>query len=39
MLELPEPGASSDERHEIVHGLHRIQDQLLARPGRRAAGG
>jgi hypothetical protein len=39
MLELPEPGAGSDERHEIVHGLHRIQDQLLARPGRRAAGG
>jgi hypothetical protein len=38
MLELPEPGAGTDERHEIVHGLHRIQDQLLARPGRRAAG-
>lgn len=39
MLELPEPGAGADERHEIVHGLHRIQDQLLARPGRRAAAG
>lgn len=39
MLELPEPGAGTDERHEIVHGLHRIQDGLLARPGRRAAGG
>jgi len=36
MLELPEPGAGTDERHEIVHGLHRIQDGLLARPGRRA---
>ena len=39
MLELPEPGAGTDERHEIVHGMHRIQDQLLARPGQRAAGG
>ncbi len=39
MLELPEPGAGADERHEIVHGLHRIQDQLLARPGRRAVSG
>ncbi len=39
MLELPEPGDGTDERHEIVHGLHRIQDGLLARPGRRAAGG
>ena len=37
MLELPEPDATTEERHEIVHGLHRIQDQLLARPGRRAA--
>ena len=39
MLELPELGTGTDERHEIVHGLHRIQDQLLARPGRRAVGG
>lgn len=38
MLELPEPGAGTDERHEIVHGMHRIQDELLARPGRRAVG-
>jgi hypothetical protein len=36
MLELPEPGAATDERHELVHALHRVQDQLLARPGRRA---
>lgn len=39
MLELPEPGATTDERHEIVHGLHRVQDALLARPGRRAVSG
>ena len=39
MLELPEFGDGTDERHEIVHGLHRIQDGLLARPGRRATGG
>jgi hypothetical protein len=39
MLELPEPGAATDERHEIVHALHRIQDELLARPGRRALSG
>ena len=39
MLELPEPAAGSDERHELVHALHRVQDGLLARPGRRAAGG
>src|SRR5687767_9344659 len=39
MLDLPELGAATDERHEIVHGLHRVQDQLLARPGRRAVGG
>jgi hypothetical protein len=39
MLQLAEPGAASDERHEIVHGLHRVQDQLLARPGRRAVSG
>jgi hypothetical protein len=39
MLQLAEPGATSDERHEIVHGLHRVQDQLLARPGRRAVSG
>jgi hypothetical protein len=38
LLELPEPGATTDERHEIVHGVHRIQDQLLARPGRRVLG-
>ena len=38
-LALPEPGAETDERHELVHGLHRIQDQLLARPGRRAVSG
>ena len=39
MLELPEPGAGTDERHELVHALHRVQDGLLARPGRRAVGG
>jgi hypothetical protein len=39
MLELPEPGATTDERHEIVHGLHRVQDALLARPGRRVVSG
>jgi hypothetical protein len=39
MLQLPELGAATDERHEIVHGLHRVQDQLLARPGRRAVSG
>ena len=39
MLELPEPGATTDERHELVHGLHRVQDALLARPGRRMVSG
>jgi hypothetical protein len=39
MLELPEPGTGTDERHEIVHGLHRVQDALLARPGRRVVSG
>ena len=37
LLELPEVGP--DDRHEVVHGMHRVQDQLLARPGRRAVGG
>jgi hypothetical protein len=37
MLELPEAGP--DDRHELVHGMHRVQDQLLARPGRRGVGG
>jgi hypothetical protein len=36
MLELPQPDTGSDERHELVHALHRVQDGLLARPGRRA---
>jgi hypothetical protein len=36
MLELPQPETGSDERHELVHALHRVQDGLLARPGRRA---
>jgi hypothetical protein len=39
MLQLPEPGATTDERHEMVHGLHRVQDALLARPGRRVVSG
>src|SRR5918999_5872985 len=39
MLELPEPVAGGDERHELVHALHRVQDSLLARPGRRAVAG
>jgi hypothetical protein len=39
MLELPEPADGSDERHELVHALHRVQDSLLARPGRRAVAG
>ena len=37
MLELPEAGP--EDRHELVHGMHRVQDQLLARPGRRTVGG
>ena len=37
LLELPE--AAPEDRHELVHGMHRVQDQLLARPGRRAVGG
>jgi hypothetical protein len=39
MLELPEATTGSDERHELVHALHRVQDGLLARPGRRTVGG
>ena len=37
LLELPE--AVPEDRHELVHGMHRVQDQLLARPGRRGVGG
>ena len=39
MLELPDPSAAGAERHELVHGMHRVQDQLLARAGRRAVSG
>jgi hypothetical protein len=39
MLELPALGTTDEERHDVVHALHRVQDQLLARPGRRAVTG
>ncbi len=36
MLALHGPEHSESWRHEVAHGMHRVQDGLLARPGWRA---
>jgi hypothetical protein len=38
LLNLPPISNADIERHEAVHAAHRVQDFILARPGRRAAG-
>jgi hypothetical protein len=35
LLELPPISSAEMERHEAAHAAHRVQDFILARPGRR----